>query len=138
MLSERSIEIKKGILTRFFKANDKKIEELEDKDISEFVKDYKFATRDLNIIQLRDFLRWYHKLDKKDKLPDCIKDFELTPARVKRKQTKKERIIEEDDYRKLKDEIKDTLIAIDSVYVDITKDSLRARIRYNLSSRFRR
>ncbi len=35
-------------------------------------------------------------------------------------------------------ELKDSMLTIDSVYVDISKDSLRARIRYNMSTRFRR
>lgn len=37
-----------------------------------------------------------------------------------------------------KNEIKDTLNTIDSVYTDLSKDSLRSRIRHNLSARFRR
>ena len=42
------------------------------------------------------------------------------------------------ELQKPKNELKDTIKAIDSVYVDISKDSLRARIRHNLSTRFRR
>ena len=38
----------------------------------------------------------------------------------------------------LKYELKDSINSIDSVYTDISKDSLRARIRYNMSTRFRR
>ena len=38
----------------------------------------------------------------------------------------------------IKYELKDSINSIDSVYTDISKDSLRARIRYNLSSRFNR
>ena len=38
----------------------------------------------------------------------------------------------------LKYELKDSMLTIDSVYVDISKDSLRARIRHNMSTRFRR
>ena len=37
-----------------------------------------------------------------------------------------------------KNELKDTIKSIDSVYVDISKDSLRARIRHNMSLNFRR
>ena len=42
------------------------------------------------------------------------------------------------DLQTLKYELKDSINYIDSVYTDISKDSLRARIRYNLSTRFRR
>jgi hypothetical protein len=38
----------------------------------------------------------------------------------------------------VKYELKDTINSIDSIYTDLSKDSLRARIRHNLSTRFRR
>jgi len=42
------------------------------------------------------------------------------------------------DLQTIKYELKDSINSIDSVYNDISKDSLRARIRYNMSTRFRR
>ncbi len=42
------------------------------------------------------------------------------------------------DLQTIKYELKDSINSIDSVYTDISKDSLRARIRYNMSTRFRR
>ena len=42
------------------------------------------------------------------------------------------------ELKTLKYELKDSINSIDSVYTDISKDSLRARIRYNMSTRFRR
>ncbi len=42
------------------------------------------------------------------------------------------------DLQTKKYELKDSINSIDSVYTDISKDSLRARIRYNMSTRFRR
>jgi len=42
------------------------------------------------------------------------------------------------DLQTKKYELKDSINSIDSVYTDISTDSLRARIRYNMSTRFRR
>ncbi len=48
------------------------------------------------------------------------------------KQREDSLISELNKLKELKNEIKDTINSIDSAYVNITKDSLRARIRYNM------
>jgi integrase len=97
--TERTLQIKKDILRRFFEKYNKNIEEIKDKDIELFLDRFnKLSTRNLNIIHLRDFFRWYYKTKE---LPDCIKDFELANEKAIRRQQKKDRIVTEEEYKKL-------------------------------------
>ncbi len=100
--TKRTFEIKEGIIKRFFKEIDKDIKKINDKEISKFLSKFqKLSTRNLNLITLREFYRWYYKLEKKDQLPDCIKDFEIATENAIRRQQTKERMITEQEYKEL-------------------------------------
>jgi len=96
-LSDVTIYGQKNLLLRFDKYVNKSFKSLKEKDIIEFIKPLKQRPKQTTVTILKTFFRWYYKLDKDDKLPDCIRMINIKKPNYDEIEYRK-RVITENEY----------------------------------------
>lgn len=104
-MAESTANTRKPTLNKFLREIQKPIKKITETDIINFLNNYKSSTRNSLLSSLRNFLQWHYNLDKKDKLPDCIKRIQFIGKKQEHRNgeflKKRERIVHPNEYIKL-------------------------------------
>jgi site-specific recombinase XerD len=101
-----TIRTEKIILISMDNKIKKPFKDVTEQDILDYLAQYKEGTRDSRINHIKLFYRWLFKLEKGDRLPDCIRRIKPTPYRLKRQKgdiESRERRITPIEYQRLVD-----------------------------------
>lgn len=101
---ESTLEHNKKALTVLSRTINKPFKDATEADINKYLKLYSKSTYNNRLAIIKPFYKWLFKLDKSDKLPDCIRNFNSIPTKqLKKEATYKERVITEEELAKLID-----------------------------------